>query len=153
MKKVLFVCLGNICRSPLAEALFNKHVKDAGLQDKYIGDSCGTAAYHTGEQPDGRSRANARENGFDYSHQARQLNTEDFSEFEFIIPMDASNMANIEKASPGGIASVQLMRDFDNGFEAAGVPDPYFGGDQGFQDVFEILDRSTKSFLDYLEAE
>ena len=152
MKKVLFVCLGNICRSPLAEALFSKHVADAGLQDKYKADSCGTAAYHTGEQPDGRSRANARENNFDYTHQARQLNTEDFSEFEFIIPMDASNMENIEKANPGGIASVQLMRDYDLGFEGSDVPDPYFGGDQGFQDVFDILNRSTKALLDKLES-
>lgn len=150
MKKVLFVCLGNICRSPLAEALFNKHVKDVGLQDKYLGDSCGTAAYHIGEQPDVRSRANARENGLDYTHQARQISAEDFTEFDLIIPMDASNLSNLTKVDPGGTATIQLMRDFDAGFEGADVPDPYFGGDRGFQDVFEMLDRSTKSMLDKL---
>ena len=150
MKKVLFVCLGNICRSPLAEALFNKHVKDRGLQDKFMGDSCGTAAYHVGEQPDGRSRANAEENGLNYSHKARQLATTDYTDFELIVPMDATNMANIRKLYPDFKVEIKLMRDYDSGHEGADVPDPYFGGEQGFQDVYDILDRSTNTLLDKL---
>ena len=152
MKKVLFVCLGNICRSPLAEALFNKHVGEAGLQQHFIADSCGTAAYHIGEQPDARSRSNAQENGLKYSHQARQIKATDFNEFDFIIPMDASNMSNLAIVNPGGSAFVQLMRDYDEGFEGSDVPDPYFGGDRGFQDVFDMLDRSTKALLDNIES-
>jgi protein-tyrosine phosphatase len=150
MKKVLFVCLGNICRSPLAEALFNKHVHDRGLQDKFIADSCGTAAYHIGEQPDGRSRANAEENGLPYSHKARQLAIADYVDFDLIVPMDATNLANIRKLYPESNAEIKLMRDYDSGYEGADVPDPYFGGEQGFQDVYDILDRSTSTLLDKL---
>jgi low molecular weight protein-tyrosine phosphatase len=153
MKKVLFVCLGNICRSPLAAALFNKHVADLGLQDKYQADSCGTADYHIGQPPDNRSRANALENGLAYSHAARQISQEDFSKFDLIIPMDASNKANLESIDPGGKSIIQLMRNYDIGFEGTDVPDPYFGGDQGFQEVYDILDRSTKALLHHLEVD
>ena len=150
MKKILFVCLGNICRSPLAEALFNKHVADRGLQNKYQAHSCGTAAFHIGEQPDARSRANARANGLSYTHAARQINSRDFQEFDMIVAMDDSNMRNLEQLKPHTEAPIKLMRDFDTGFEGSNVPDPYFGGEDGFQEVFDILDRSTKGLLDKL---
>ena len=153
MTKVLFVCLGNICRSPLAEALFRKHVEERGLQDKYTIDSCGTAAYHVGDEPDSRSRANARKNGLEYTHRGRQVNSSDFEEFDVIIPMDVSNEANLQKEDPTGTARIELMRNYDPGHEGEDVPDPYYGGEQGFQNVFEILDRSTANLLDRLEAE
>jgi len=153
MKKVLFVCLGNICRSPLAEGLFNHQVQEMGLQDKFIADSCGTAAYHIGEQPDGRSVANAKDNGLIYSHAARQVQDEDFNEFDIIIPMDASNMSTLKKIDTGGSAKLQLMRDYDSGFEGVDVPDPYFGGEQGIQEVYDILNRSTKALLEDLLEE
>ncbi|MEN8248744.1 MAG: low molecular weight protein-tyrosine-phosphatase [Bacteroidota bacterium] len=150
-KKVLFVCLGNICRSPLAEALFMKHVKERGLADKYMADSCGTESYHIGEQPDARSRANARENGLEYSHAARHLREEDYKEFDLIIPMDSSNQQFIEQHNSDKDAAVRLMRNYDTGYEGHDVPDPYYSGEEGFQNVFEILDRSTGALLDQLE--
>lgn len=152
-KKVLFVCLGNICRSPLAEALFMKHVKERGLEHKYSADSCGTESYHIGEQPDARSRANARENGLEYSHAARHLREEDFHKFDMIIPMDARNQLFIEHYHGKNEVKVQLMRVYDHGYEGLDVPDPYYGGDEGFQNVYEILDRSTGNLLDELESE
>ena len=152
MTKVLFVCLGNICRSPLAEALFRKHVEERGLQHKYLADSCGTAAYHVGDEPDSRSRANARKNGLVYTHLGRQVNSRDFKEFDLIIPMDSSNEAHLKYADPTGTAKIELMRNYDPGFEGTDVPDPYYGGEQGFQNVYEILDRSTGNLLDKLEA-
>lgn len=152
MTKVLFVCLGNICRSPLAEALFRKHVEERGLSDKYEIDSCGTAAYHIGDQPDSRSRANARKNGLEYTHNGRQVAESDFGEFDYIIPMDANNAANLRQADPTGDSHIELMRNYDPGYEGSDVPDPYYGGEQGFQNVFEILDRSTGNLLDKLEA-
>lgn len=152
MTKVLFVCLGNICRSPLAEALFKKHVAERGLESKYGIDSCGTAGYHIGDQPDSRSRANARLNGLEYTHAGRQVSENDFAEFDIIIPMDASNESNLRSIATAGNATIQLMRDFDPGFEGSDVPDPYYGGEQGFQNVFEILDRSTSNLLNFLEG-
>ncbi|MCB0495360.1 MAG: low molecular weight phosphotyrosine protein phosphatase [Cyclobacteriaceae bacterium] len=150
MKKILFVCLGNICRSPLAEALFRKHVEANGLQDQFMCDSCGTADYHIGSAPDQRSVANARENGLDYSHRGRQLSEHDFKEFDYIVAMDESNLANIQRRNEIGHANIFKMRDFDSDAKGADVPDPYFGGISGFQDVFDILDRSTLNLLEEL---
>jgi protein-tyrosine phosphatase len=146
--KVLFVCLGNICRSPLAEGIFRHKIEQKGIASRFVVDSCGTAAYHVGEHPDDRSVANARKNGVEYDHLGRQLKEQDFYRFDYILAMDEYNLADIHRLQPADAkAQVMMMRAFDPMDENANVPDPYYGGEDGFQLVFEILERSTEHLL------
>jgi protein-tyrosine phosphatase len=151
-KAVLFVCLGNICRSPMAEAIFNHKIREQGLDHVLSADSCGTGNYHIGAQPDPRTIANARKNKVSIEHCARQLSLTDFDSFDYIMAMDHSNFQNINRLanSPAHRAKITLMRDFDPLHKGAEVPDPYFGGEEGFQEVFQILDRTMDNFIDHL---
>ena len=147
-KKVLFVCLGNICRSPLAEAVFKHKIKEKGLEEYFEADSCGTANYHIGDTPDDRTVRNAKKNGVTINHRGRQLSERDLDKFDTIFAMDESNLRNIFRLENANqhAGKIRLMRDYDpNG--AGEVPDPYYGGEQGFQEVFDILDRTIENFL------
>lgn len=156
MKKVLFVCLGNICRSPVAEAVFKKKVAERGLQDKIYADSAGTSNYHIGSGPDPRSRENALLNNVHIDHKARQLVPEDMDYFDYIITMDESNYRNTLSLSTDEQQrdKVFMMRSFtEKGPDPSvikDVPDPYYGGDEGFQHVFDILDDSCEHLLNYI---
>lgn len=151
--KVLFVCLGNICRSPLAEALFKDKVAKQGLHQHFEADSCGTSDYHIGEAPDERTLLNALQNGIDISHRGRQLTEEDLENFDYIFAMDQSNYHNILRLPNAALhrSKISLMRSFDPLGKNQDVPDPYFGGARGFQEVYEILNRSTQSLLEHLQ--
>jgi protein-tyrosine phosphatase len=153
MIRIVFVCLGNICRSPMAEGMFKFHVENSGLGQSFFIDSAGTADYHIGKQPDGRMCKTAKDRGILLEHSARQFKSNDLTEFDYVIPMDNQNFENIHKlksALEASKAQVILMRDFDTIEKGSIVPDPYYGGDDGFVDVYEILNRSTKNLLDYL---
>ncbi len=156
MIKVLFVCLGNICRSPLAEAIFNKKIKSLGLEERFSCDSCGTSDYHIGELPDERTLKCAAEKNIPIKHRARQLNRVDLREFHYLIAMDYSNKKNIQLLiDQYGIQNrkVILMREFQPDADHLEVPDPYYGGDEGFEQVHEILNDSIDHLLEHLRVE
>jgi protein-tyrosine phosphatase len=152
MVKVLFVCLGNICRSPLAEALFKHKIKQAGLANKVTADSCGTGDYHIGSQPDRRSVQVAQKHHVPIDHACRQLVDSDLVEFDYLMAMDKSNHRNILflASKPDQHAKVLLMRSFDKSDNLEEVPDPYYGGPKDFQEVYDILDRSLDGFIAHL---
>lgn len=150
MIKVLFVCLGNICRSPLAEAIFNHKIQALGLSRKFKSDSAGTSDYHIGELPDDRSIRCAQSKGLIINHRGRQVNRTDFRDFDYIIAMDDNNLRNLnilKEQYNFPEKEIFLMRDFVPGWEGLPVPDPYYGGDEGFDEIFQILDESIESFL------
>lgn len=149
MKKILFVCLGNICRSPLAEAIFLHKVRERQVDHHFLADSCGTANYHVGDTPDPRTIKNAFTNGVTIQHAGRQLHKGDLEVFDLILAMDESNLTNIFRL-PGADeyrSKIKLMRAYDPERNDDSVPDPYYGAEKDFQQVFEILDRSMEHLL------
>lgn len=157
MKKVLFVCLGNICRSPTAEGILLQLVKENNLEDKILIDSAGTAAYHSGEGADSRSQKTANAHGVFLPSRARQIRPQDFTEFDYIFAMDKSNLQNIKRMARE--ANIQadnlfLFRDFDpRSPKNADTPDPYYGGPQGFEQVFSICYSTCSAILQKIRDE
>lgn len=153
MVNVLFVCLGNICRSPLAEGIFKNMIAEKGLANEISCDSAGTSGWHIGEAPDARSEAIANAHGISLDHTGRQLQEDDFRDFDYIIAMDKSNFQNIKAAKGFGNFAAEnlvMMRAYDEQAKSADVPDPYFGGPEGFSEVYNMLERSCSSFLDHI---
>jgi protein-tyrosine phosphatase len=152
--KVLFVCLGNICRSPTAEGVFRHYVREAGLEDRITIDSAGTGDYHIGDPPDPRACAVAATRGYDLSAlRGRQVSKKDFAEFDYILAMDSYNLRDLKRLAPRDYEhKVRLFTEFCSTGECA-VPDPYGGGPQGFERVLDLVEDSARGLLRHIKSE
>ncbi len=152
--RVVFICSGNICRSPLAEGVFRAAVARRGVEASFEIDSCGTGGWHVGESPDRRSVAVARRHGVDISQQrARQLQASDFDDFDWLVAMDRSNERTIlQRQKAGARARVVRVLDLDPGAAVPDVPDPYYGGPGGFDDVYDLLESACEHLLEHTLA-
>lgn len=151
--KICFVCLGNICRSPTAEGIFQHLVNERKLSAYFYVDSAGTSAYHIGEPANSKSQWTANQHGVKLHSKARRFEAADLDEFDLVLAMDHENLKNIRQLGKNGNheTRIKLMREFDPRPGDGAVPDPYYGGMNGFQNVFDVLKRSCETLLDELE--
>lgn len=152
---ILFVCLGNICRSPTAEAVFRQKVEEAGLTDRIEVDSAGILAVHQGEPADARMRKHARMRGMELDSLSRPVSPEDFQRFDLIIGMDHQNIRDLKQRAPDKAAAqkISLLLDQVPGMSAAEVPDPYYGGADGFEDVLDLVELAADRLLENIRNE
>jgi len=150
MTKVLFVCMGNICRSPTAEGVFRKMITDAGLSELVQVGSAGTHSYHVGEAPDARAQQAARKRGYDLSTlAARQIAQDDFRDHDLILAMDWENLALLQQQCPKAYKhKLHLLMRFAGEHDAATVPDPYYGGPDGFNTVLDYVEDACQGLID-----
>lgn len=152
--KICFICLGNICRSPTAEGIFQHLLEERELQDYFEIDSAGTSAYHVGESANSKSQRTAQKYGISLNSRARQFKTSDLDYYDLILAMDRENLSNVKSMSSSKHADkICLLRDFDPNPGDGEVPDPYYGGREGFENVFQIVKRSCEQLLDELEKQ
>jgi protein-tyrosine phosphatase len=156
MLRLCFVCLGNICRSPIGEGVMRHLIEQAGLADRIAVDSAGTAGYHAGELPDARARAAGKRAGIAVGGRARQFKSADFEQFDYVLAMDRSNFEDLSELAPSDAAraKLRLLRSFDaKSPQGASVPDPYYGGDEDFDDVVQICLAACQPLLTWLRRE
>ena len=157
MKKVnvLFVCMGNICRSPTAQGVFARQVIHEGLQDWIIVDSAGTHGYHLGEEPDARSQEAALRRGVDLSAQrARQVSDVDLVTFDYVLAMDSGNYTDlIHRCDPDNRYRIRRFLEFAEGLTETDVPDPYYGGARGFEQVLDLVEQASQGLLAAIRRE
>ncbi|HEY4277781.1 MAG TPA: low molecular weight protein-tyrosine-phosphatase [Conexibacter sp.] len=157
MTRIVFVCLGNICRSPTAEAVMTRLVADAGLDDRIEIESAGTGAWHVGNPPDPRATEAAAARGFTMRSLARQVEPSDFARFDLLLAMDRDNLRNLRRLAPDAesAAKARLLREFDPasaGSSDLDVPDPYYGGADGFDHVLDLIEAACAGLLHELCA-
>lgn len=147
-KRVLFVCMGNICRSPAAEGVFVHMLEEQGMDDAVEVDSAGTIGFHSGDPADSRMRAAAAKRGYDLTSRARQVSAQDFEEFDWILTMDDANYRDLEQLKPGVETRAKLKRFCDYcSCDTREVPDPYYGGASGFERVLDLLEDGCAQLL------
>lgn len=154
--RVLFVCLGNICRSPAAQGVMEDLLRERGLEGRVEVDSAGTGGWHTGQLPDPRMRAHARRRGLELTHRARKVRQSDFDDFDIIVAMDDANYDDLRELapSPEAAAKVRKMASWLRHHPGAdAIPDPYYDGAEGFENVLDLLQDACAGLLDELEAE
>lgn len=153
--KLLFVCLGNICRSPAADGVMHRQVREAGLQDRIHIDSAGTAGWHAGKHADPRMRKAAALRGYDLSHLARQVTADDLAEFDLILVMDDQNRRDLRPLDPQRQhdAKVRLFCEFCTRHTDHEVPDPYYGGDTGFEHVLDLMEDGCAGVLRHIQEQ
>jgi protein-tyrosine phosphatase len=152
MIKILFVCMGNICRSPSGEAVMNAMIKKNNLQDRISCDSAGTIAYHAGEKADARMQRHAVKRGYDLTSIARQIKEYDFDRFDYIITMDSENYRNVKALDSSNKYEnkIFMMMEFATQYSDSEVPDPYYGGEQGFEYVLDLLEDACLGLLKHI---
>ena len=153
MTRILFICMGNICRSPCAEGIMQNLVKQRGLENEFECDSAGTIDYHQGDPADLRMREHASLRGYELNSIARKFILQDFENFDWIITMDENNYSQISLLDKNNIFThkIRRMTDFCEGTKISSVPDPYYGGSQGFENVIDILEDACRGFLKHLK--
>lgn len=152
-KRILFVCLGNICRSPLAEEVFRTYLQRKGKEKDYILDSAGLISYHKGELPDERMRRHASRRGYVLQHRSRPVTTDDFYDFDYVIGMDESNILKLKDLAPGieELDKIHRMIEFCEHPLIDHVPDPYYGGEQGFENVIDMVESACDNLFKTIE--
>lgn len=151
---VLFVCSGNICRSPLAEAIFKAQMTEAGVASRFVVDSAGTHGYHEGDSADPRTRRVGCKYGLNVDSIARPVVDADFDRFDFIIAMDRGHRSElIARGGQHRHATIRMMREFDPESREQDVSDPYYGGDEGFEQMYRVLEPACRGLLDFLRSE
>ncbi len=150
-KRILFVCLGNICRSPAAEAVFLKQVKDLGIEDLYDVDSAGTGGWHVGHMADARMRKAALERGIEINSRAREIDQTDFDNFDLILTMDNDNLSVVKdlllKSKKKSNVIIKPLLSFHQNNKFSEVPDPYYGGENGFKEVLDLLEEAINNLI------
>jgi protein-tyrosine phosphatase len=155
MVRICFVCLGNICRSPTAEGVMRHLVEEAGLAQQVVVESAGTGDWHVGNAADERARTAAQRRGYRLDGRARQFVPADFARCDYVVAMDASNRRNLEQLapSPQARAKVRLLREFEPEGAGGDVPDPYYGGPEGFERVLDLCEEACRGLLAHVRRE